>query len=349
MDKENQTEALSGQGTDTYINQEYKDRVIRKLFGESKENALSLYNAVNNSAYTNPDELEFNTIDDAIYMGMKNDFSFLFCTDLNFYEHQSTWNPNMPVRGFIYLARIWDGYIHKKRLNILGSRLQKLPTPHYIVLYNGEKDMPDRQTLRLSDAFETPGGCAELLAEVYNINYGRNAELMEKCEPLRGYAILVDKIRHYRKDGMTTRQAVDCAVNECIAEGILESFLTKHKAEVVGMFLTEYNEAEHIRMEKEESLEEGIEIGEKLGEKRGIEIGEKRGIEIGEKRGIEIGEKRGIEIAEKRAASNMAASIQNLVRNLGITVDAAISALGIPAEDRQKYASLVSQQGMPDT
>ena len=308
-----------GQDKGTRINDKYKDRVIRKLFGESKENALSLYNAVNGSAYTNPDDLEFDMIEDMLYMGMRNDISFLLGTELNLYEHQSTVCPNMPYRGLRYLLKVLDGYVHMKGLNIYGSRLQKLPTPDYVVLYNGEKDMPDFQLQRLSEALDTPErACVEMTARVYNINYGRNAELMAKCEPLRGYAILVDKIRRYQKEGMSVEDAADRAVDECIRENILLEFLVKHKSEVVDMFLTEYDEAERLRLEKKESLEEGIEIGEK----------------------------RGIEIGEKRVANSMVIAIQNLVRNLGMTVDAAINTLGIPVEEHQKYASLVSQRGM---
>ena len=168
--------------------------------------------------------------------------------------HQSTLNPNMPLRGLIYLANLLEGYVQKKGLNIYGSKLQKLPTPHYIVLYNGETNAPDRQTLHLSDAFEKPGGCVEMSAEMYNINYGHNQDLMEQCRPLHDYSILVDKIRRYRKSGAMVREAVDRAVEECIREDVLAEFLKEHKAEVIGMLLTE----EHLRLVKQEGIDEGM-------------------------------------------------------------------------------------------
>ena len=291
------------------INYQFKDRVIRLLFGTSKENALSLYNAVNRSEYDNPDDLEFNTIADAIYMGMKNDFSFLFSAEINLFEHQSTWNPNMPLRDFIYLANLLEAYVQRKRLNLHGSRLLKFPTPHYIVLYNGEDDIPDRKTLRLSDAFEKPGGCAEMTAEVYNINYGRNAELMERCRPLRDYSILVEKIRRYRKSGLSVSEAVDRAVEECVLEDVLADFLRGHKAEVIGMLLTEYEQVEHMRLLKEEGIEEG--------RAEGIEQG-------------------------------VVHSMKSMMKTLGLSLEAALNALEIPSDKRQTYIDLFNRQGTPN-
>ena len=314
MEEARLSDGAEAVGADSSIRYQYRDRVIRLLFGHSKENALSLYNAVNHSAYTNADDLEFNTIADAIYMGMKNDFSFLLSTELHLYEHQSTWNPNMPLRGFIYLANLLEGYVQRNHLNIYGSKLQKLPTPHYVVLYNGERDAPDRQTLRLSDAFERPGGCVEMTAEVYNINYGRNTELMARCRPLREYAILVEKIRRYQRAGASMRAAVDQAVEECIREDVLAAFLKVHKAEVIGMLLTEYDAAEHMRMEREESRAEGIAEGMEKGRAEG-------------------------------AVLTLTASIRSVMETLGVKVEAAMDVLKIPAEERAKYAALVRQQG----
>ena len=55
-------------------NMKYKDRVFRMIFGyeKYKENLLELFNALNDTNYTNPDDLEINTLDDVFYMKMKN-------------------------------------------------------------------------------------------------------------------------------------------------------------------------------------------------------------------------------------------------------------------------------------
>ena len=63
-----------------------------------------MYNAINASNYTDPNVIEFNTIEDAVYMGMINDTSFIIAFEMNLWEHQSTYNPNLPLRILIYVA-----------------------------------------------------------------------------------------------------------------------------------------------------------------------------------------------------------------------------------------------------
>lgn len=143
---------------DITVNYQYKDRVFRDLFGaeERKENLLSLYNALNGTEYQNLDDLEITTIEDAIYMGMKNDVSCIIDNCLSLFEHQSTYNPNMPLRGLLYFGKLYDKFINVNGKNIYSRRLIKIPTPQYYIFYNEEKELPDRTVLRLSDAFETP-------------------------------------------------------------------------------------------------------------------------------------------------------------------------------------------------
>ena len=93
---------------DIHVNKKYKDTVFRKLFGENKGNALSLYNAVNHTSYTDPDDLEYTTLEDVIYMKYKNDVSFLIDKTLSLYEHQSSYNPNMRSGDFC-IMRICTG------------------------------------------------------------------------------------------------------------------------------------------------------------------------------------------------------------------------------------------------
>lgn len=230
------------------------------------------------------DDLELKTIDDAIYMGMKNDIAFIIYNDLSLYEHQSTYNPNMPIRGFMYAGQLYSKYIEQNDLNIYSSTQQKLPSPHYYIFYNGTDKHKDVEELKLSDAFEDfeDYGKFEWTAVMLNINYGHNKELLEKCRPLMEYSILVSKIRKYTESESTLEQAVNRAVDECIGEGVMADYLIGHKAEVTDMVLTEYNEEKTMKAFAKEYLADG----EKIGEERGIKIGEKRGIEIGEERGI---------------------------------------------------------------
>ena len=114
------------------INAKYKDRLFRWIFSSKKE-LLDLYNAVRGTNYTDPEALEITTLEDVVYMGFKNDISFLVDDVLNLYEHQSTYSPNMPVRGFLYLADIYRKYLESRDENLYSSRLVQLPFPQYLV------------------------------------------------------------------------------------------------------------------------------------------------------------------------------------------------------------------------
>ena len=263
------------------VNREHKDRLFCFLFGnkEKKEWTLSLYNAVNGTSYTEPDDIQFTTIDDAVYMGMKNDLSFILFHVMNIYEQQSTYNPNMPVRQLMYVGKLYDKYIQMNGLNIYGKKLMHLPIPKLVVFYNGTDERGDT-ILNLSDAFETDKEPVEPDIEVrvrmININSGKNPEMMKSCRPLAEYAWLVGEIRKNRK-GMEIEEAVDKAINDMPKEYVIRPFLIGNKAEVKDMCITEYNEAETMKMIREESREEGREEGRREGRKEGRKEGQKEG------------------------------------------------------------------------
>ncbi len=255
-----------------WINRQYKDRFFKKVFS-TKEALLSLYNAVNGTDYDNPDDIEINTIGDFIYMGMKNDVSFLFTNVLNLYEHQSTYNPNMPLRGFLYLASLYQKLLGG--CDIHGEKLIKIPTPQFIVFYNGTKEEPDVIELKLSDSFVGATAyptCLECKAIMLNINKGHNSQMMEKCKELEGYATLVSLIRENLDEGVDLETAVDMAVDECIQRGILADILVANRREVKKMLLTEYDEELHIKNEKSISFEEGKEQGIEQGIEQGVQL-----------------------------------------------------------------------------
>lgn len=238
----------------------YKDRVFRMIFKE-KRASLELYNAINGTAYDRPEDLIVTTLENAVYLGMKNDVSFLIYDELSLYEHQSTVNPNMPLRDLLYVADIYSGLT--KEENLHGTKQIRLPAPSFIVFYNGTDPMPEKMTLRLSDSFEKtmeePN--LELKTLVLNINPGYNPELMEKCRPLYEYMIFVSRIRSLNRV-LPLEQAVEQAVNACIDEGILADFLRKNKAEVQKVSIYEYNEEWHIQKEREYAMELGMEKGQ---------------------------------------------------------------------------------------
>ena len=248
-------------------NRNYKDTVFRMLFSDRK-NLLSLYNAVNQSDYKNPEELEIVTLENAIYMGMKNDLAFILDLDLFLWEHQSTYNPNIPLRDLMYIAKEYEKYIKEKGISLYSSRQQKIPAPQFIVFYNGNRKIGERMEHRLSDAYETSNGepALELKVLVININEGYNQKLMESCQILKEYAQYVSKVRTYKKT-LSLNEAVEKAVEECIQEGILREFLLKHRAEVVAMSIFEYDREWEEELLRKEEFEAGRDTERKNTEK----------------------------------------------------------------------------------
>lgn len=246
------------------VRRNYKDTLFRMIFRE-KEQLLSLYNAVNGTQYTNAEELEIVTLENAIYMNMKNDLAFILDVSLNLYEHQSTFSPNMPLRNLFYVSRELQKHVNSDEL--YRSALVKIPTPRFLVFYNGRKEQPEKRILKLSDSYESPEEepQLELVVTMLNINSGKNAELMERCQPLKEYALYVEKVRTYSKQ-MELAEAVERAVTESIQEGILSEFLLRYRKEAIEMSIFEYNEEEALKYIREDEFqmgkEEGIEQGE---------------------------------------------------------------------------------------
>ena len=213
-------------------NRKHKDGLFRIVFSK-KEDLLNLYNAINETMYENVDDLEANTIENVLYMTMKNDASFIVGCTMNLYEHQSSYNPNMPLRGLMYFAKLYTKYTEQRKLNLFSTTLQKIPTPQFVVFYNGMKNEPDRQTLKLSDAFQTEGGCLECEAIMLNINFGKNRQIMEKCKRLEEYAFFVETVREYALvQKLELNEAIYQAMDECIEKGILSDILIQQRAEV---------------------------------------------------------------------------------------------------------------------
>lgn len=253
-------------------NREYKDRLFKFIFRE-KQDLLDLYNALNDTEYNNPEDVVVNTLEDVVYMGMKNDISFLLQDVLNLYEHQSTMSPNLPLRGLFYFATLYRKLVVNHQ-DLYSSRKIELPLPKFVVLYNGTKEEPERVTLYLHDAFPEKYGAEDAdldcRADLININAGNNGSIMKKCRRLEEYSIFVEKIREYQRQNCPIEEAIDKAVDDCVRAGILENILRDNREEVRSMLLTEYNEQAHIENERkiaaEEAFAEGIEQGIEEGE-----------------------------------------------------------------------------------
>lgn len=214
-------------------------------------------------------------MENAVYMGMKNDLAFILDMNLYLYEHQSTVNPNIPLRDLFYIAAEYQKLIDRKSL--YSSAIQKIPAPGFFVFYNGIEPLEDCCISRLSDAFLHTGAepALELIVTTLNINEGHNCELMQHCRKLKEYAQYVAKVRKYAEQ-LPLENAVERAVTECIRENILADFLKKNRAEVVAMSIFEYDKVEEEKKLRKAEFEAGVEQGIEKGLAQGIERGEKQ-------------------------------------------------------------------------
>ena len=237
------------------VNRIYKDRLYKMIFNDKSE-LLKLYNAINGTHYDDPAMLTITTLDNAIYMTMENDLSFIIDMRLALYEQQSTVNPNLPLRFLMYITDIYSAYT--KDMNIYGSKKVQIPLPSFVIFYNDVKSQPDRTEFLLSELFHptTDQPALELKAVMLNINKGHNQELMNACHTLRDYSEYVTRIRTYSAE-MPLTDAVEKAITECIHENILRDFLLENRVEAKAMSIYEYDEEKTLRMFREEGYEDG--------------------------------------------------------------------------------------------
>ena len=270
------------------INRQYKNSLFTYMLSH-KEYALQVYNALNNTNYINPEEVSITTLENVVFINIRNDVSFILENTFSLYEHQSTYNPNMPLRSLFYIANSYERIIKGKGVNIYGSTLVKIPTPKCVVFYNGEQEYPDKMYLHLSDAFgnQNVEGDVQLRVTMLNINYSHNKKLLEDCEVLRGYSLYNEKFREYNRDESITRtEAANKAIDYCIEHNVLVDFFRNRRNEVVGMILEYTAEQaekdmavlEHEISEKEEQIEcLGQELSQKEQQVEGLsqELSEK--------------------------------------------------------------------------
>ena len=290
------------------VRDEYKDRLFCFIFGseEHKDWTLSLYNAVNGSSYEDPSAITIATLAQVVYLGMHNDVAFLIKDEVSLYEQQSTFNPNMPLRLMQYTGNIYEKLITLQKRNKYGKTLIPLPVPKLVVFYNGLRESPDEQILRLSDAFPAEHreeSDIQVRVRMININQGRNPAMLKTCKPLEEYTWTVETIRKYEKE-MELTDAIDRALDEMPEDYVIRPYLEANRKEVKTMLLTEYNEKETMEMFKEEGRVEG------------------------------------------RAEGEDAKSITNLktvMNKMKISAQKAMDFLDIPPEDQKRYAPLLKE------
>jgi predicted transposase YdaD len=248
------------------VNTRYKDSVFSFLFSDP-DTLRELYGAIAGVELPPDIPVTINTLEGVLYRNLLNDISFEIDRKLVILlEHQSTINPNLPVRILMYIARVYEKITAGR--NLYGRKMLRIPRPEFIVLYNGTAPYHDKTVLRLSDAYEDAAGLGipeerlpplELVLTVYNINQGHNEGIVRRCERLRGYSVFIAKVRELEAEGHDLEAAIEGAVKWCITNGILRGFLETHGTEVVNMLMTEWKLEDALVVEREEGREEGRE------------------------------------------------------------------------------------------
>lgn len=260
-------------------NREYKSDLFSMLM-EVPEYALEVYNVLNDSHYTDPSQILIMKLEKGVLLSIRNDASFLLDSYLNLYEHQSTYNPNMPLRFLIYFSNLMLELIKEKEYDLFGRKQIPIPTPKFVVFYNGIENRPDREEMRLSDAYEHQEERYEmdLQCVAYNINPGYNEHIQKNSRVLSGYTTFVEKVRKYAETESTLKDAVRRAVDECIGEDILAEFFREHRGEVVEMAALDFTFERREKLIRRDSLEEGLITGRQEGLIAGRQEGEKIGL-----------------------------------------------------------------------
>ena len=263
------------------VNRKYKDTIFRMIFRDKKK-LLSLYNAVNDSHYEKEEDLQIVTLENAVYMNVKNDLAFLIDFHLYLYEHQSTYNPNMPLRDLFYVSSEYQKLIDGR--SVYKSSVVNIPAPKFITFYNGIEPIPETVHLKLSDAYytEEKDPALELKVTMLNLNAGNHQKLLAACRTLKEYMLYVERVRKYAKQpGMTIDEAVRRAVDECIKENILADFLRKNRAEAIHMSIFEYDEERELALLRKDEYNDGREAGLKEGHEKGLREGMEEGMKMG--------------------------------------------------------------------
>jgi hypothetical protein len=269
------------------VNREYKDSVFSLLFSDP-DTLRELYGALEGVTLPPDIPITINTLEDAIYKALLNDISFTIGDKLVvLVEHQSTINPNMPLRLLLYIARLYEKITGSD--DLYRTSEVSIPRPEFIVLYNGTAPCPDVQTLKLSGAFrdKTAVPALELSIRVYNINAGHNTEMIRKSEKLTGYSLFIAKAREFEAESGDRERGMKQALGYCMDHGILKDFLGKHGSEVINMLITEWNWDTALEVSREDGKKEGI----KEGKKEGMKEGKKEGIKEGKKEGVKEGKR----------------------------------------------------------
>lgn len=294
------------------IKRNHKDGIFRTLF-HNEELLLDLYNAVSGSNYPQGTKIEIITLENVIFGDLKNDLAFIIDNKLIILiEHQSTVNPNMPVRMLCYIAKEYERLIFSR--GVYSTRKIMIPTPEFYVFYNGVEEQPLEKELKLSDTYIEKRDIIpmELAVKVINVNYEKGAEILKRCEALEGYSRFIYVLRKQLEESDDKDAAIRESIEQCMKEGTLREFLKRKGGEIMSFLY------EALTREECEAIRE--------------EDGYYRGLEEGEAKGIKLGEAKGRELGKAEEKKTIAANF----KNAGIPIDVIAANTGLSEEDIEK-------------
>ena len=299
------------------VKRTYKDSVFVTIFHD-KAKLIELYNALFDTHYDENTPIDIVTIKDVLFRTLKNDVAFVLGGRfVVLVEHQSSINENMPLRDLMYISTVLKRMIDTTRL--YREKRLMIPRPSFVLLYNGTKDFPAYQELRLSNSFlgekqKDEEDALQLIVKVYNINTEKNSEILGRCETLRQYSRFVEIMRSYKEDSELTNDVIVEVLNRCKKEGILTEFLDKYGTEIVEMLFKELTREEDLEISRLDGYEEGFNSGERAG----FSKGERAGFSKGERAGAERGAmQRQCEIAKNFKKSGI--PIDVIAKNTGLS------------------------------
>ena len=208
----------------------------------------------------------------------------------------------------LYLAKLYQNSIPSDDL-LYKEAIIQLPKPEFYVFYNGEQEYPEINQLQLSDAWDNSSAPIELTVTVYNINYGHNKALEEKCHALMEYAYFISRINHH-KETHSLDDAIIIAMKDCLNLNYMSDYLSKHKSEVTDLMRIRYSRKDEIAYKAREAAEKAAEKAAK-------------------------------EATEKTALQKDLSSIKNLMETMSLTAEAAMKALKIPSEKIPTYTAML--------
>ena len=278
----------------------YRDSLFRDIFNNA-DRLPEIYEALL-GIKTTASDITLATINETLFSGIKNDVGFIVGNQhVLLTEHQSTINANMPLRLAMYLMEIYRQYIPADA--VYRRALISLPAPRCYVLYNGEAEIPDRQMLRLSEAFGRQKSSMELEVEIININDAPKRDILERCHELKSYSVFIAKVRESVNHGSMLKSAVIDAVEYCIKNDYLRDyFRKKYKEEVFDMLNFAWNQERALEVRAEEAMEKGLAQG---------------------------------------VLQTTTASICHIMKSFNVSMEKAMDVLQIPTAERAKYAQLV--------